>query len=138
MINEERVKQLYKIALYEQNEERTNRQIGQYYRSDFIGKELIKSIFTGTLAFMCFVILWALASWEDMLDSINNLEIVGTAIELLILYVIFLLIYLGATYILYRIRYEKGKKKVKTYADNLKTAYKMYEREEKLKMQEAL
>ncbi len=134
MINEERVKQLYKIALYEQNEERTNRQIGQYYRSDFIGKELIKSIFTGTLAFMCFVILWALASWEDMLDSINNLEIVGTAIELLILYVIFLLIYLGATYILYRIRYEMGKKKVKTYADNLKTAYKMYEREEKLKM----
>ena len=83
---------------------------------------------------MCFVILWALASWEDMLDSINNLEIVGTAIELLILYVIFLLIYLGATYILYRIRYEMGKKKVKTYADNLKTAYKMYEREEKLKM----
>ena len=134
MINEERVKKLYKIALYEQNEERTNRQIGQYYRSDFIGKELIKSIFTGTLAFMCFVILWALASWEDMLDSINNLEIVGTAIELLILYVIFLLIYLGATYILYRIRYEMGKKKVKTYADNLKTAYKMYEREEKLKM----
>ena len=34
MINEERVKQLYKIALYEQNEEKENRPIGKYYKSD--------------------------------------------------------------------------------------------------------
>ncbi|MBQ8626550.1 MAG: hypothetical protein IJ419_10365 [Agathobacter sp.] len=134
MINEERVKQLYKIALYEQKEEKVNRQIGQYYKSDFVGKELIKSIFTGTLAFGCFAILWMLGSWEDVLDSINNLEIVGIAIELLIMYGVFLVIYLGATYIVYGIRYEVGKKKIKTYTDDLKTAHKMYEREEKLKM----
>lgn len=134
MINEERVKQLYKIALYDQNDEKQNRQVGQYYRSDYVGKEMIKSIFTGTFAFGCFAVLWLLSSWEDVLESINNLEIVDTAIEMIVIYVIFMAIYLGATYLVYQIRYSAGRKKMKEYTSNLKTAQKMYEREEKLKL----
>lgn len=134
MINEERVKQLYKIALYDQNDEKQNRQVGQYYRSDYVGKEMIKSIFTGTFAFGCIAILWLLSSWEDVLESINNLEIVDTAIEMIIIYVVFMVIYLAATYLVYNIRYSAGRKKMKEYTSNLKTAQKMYEREEKLKL----
>lgn len=134
MINEERVKQLYKIALYEQNDEKQNRQVGQYYRSDYVGKEMIKSIFTGTFAFACFTVLWLLSSWEDVLESINNLEIVDTAIQMIIIYAVFMVIYLGVTYVVYSVRYAAGKKKVKGFTSNLKTVQKMYEREEKLKL----
>ena len=134
MINEERVKQLYKIALYEQNEEKQNRQIGQYYKSDYIGKEMIKSILTGTLAFACFAVLWMLGSWEEVLDSINNLQIIDTAIEMMINYALFMILYLPSTYVLYSARYEAGRKKIKDYTECLKTTHKMYEREEKLKM----
>ena len=94
----------------------------------------MKSIVTGTLAFGCFAILWMLSSWEDVLDSINNLEIIDTAIQMIIYYGIFMVIYLPATYVVYRARYEAGKKKIKEYSADLKVAYKMYEREEKLKM----
>ena len=52
MVNEERVKQLYKIAIYEQTEEKHSRQTGLYYRSDYIGKEIVKSFFTGSIAYM--------------------------------------------------------------------------------------
>lgn len=134
MINEERVKQLYKIALYEQNDEKENRQVGHYYKSDYVGKEMIKSIFTGTFAFCCFAVLWLLSSWEDVLESINNLEIVNTAIEMIVIYVIFMVIYMGATYVIYSVRYSAGRKKIKTYTSDLKTVQKMYEREEKLKL----
>ena len=134
MVNEERVKQLYKIASYEQNEEKRNRKVGQYYRSDYIGRQMIGSIFTGSIAFVCFAVLWMLSSWEDVLDSINNLEIVGIAIEMIIYYVLFMALYLVATYIVYRVRYEAGKKKMKIYMNDLKRMQKMYEREEKLKM----
>ena len=134
MINEERVKQLYKIALYEQKEEKKHRQIGQYYKSDYIGKEMMKSIITGTLAVGCFAILWMLSSWEDVLDSINNLEIIETAIQMIIYYGIFMVVYLPATYLVYRARYDAGKKKIKEYTTDLKMAHKMFEREEKLKM----
>ena len=137
MVNEERIKQLYKIASYEQNEEKTNRKVGQYYKSDYIGRQMIGSIFTGAIAFVCFAVLWMLSSWEDVLDSINNLEIVGIAIEMIIYFVLFMVLYLVATYIVYSVRYEAGKKKMKKYINDLKIAHKMYEREEKLKMQEA-
>ena len=134
MIKEDRVKQLYKIALYEQKEEKQNRQIGQYYKSDYIGKELIKSIVSGTCAFGCMALLWLLGSWEDVLESINNLEIVGTAFRMIAVYLVFMVVYLGATYVVYRYRYDAGRKKLKEYTKNLKNAKKMYEREEKLKM----
>jgi uncharacterized membrane protein YbhN (UPF0104 family) len=95
---------------------------------------MIGSIFTGTLAFGCFAILWMLSSWEDVLESINNLEIVGIAIEMIIYYLIFMALYLIATYIVYSVRYDAGKKKMKKYIADLKRMQKMYEREEKLKM----
>lgn len=134
MVNEERIKQLYKIASYEQHEEKRNRKVGQYYKSDYVGRQIIGSIFTGAIAFVCFAALWMLSSWEDVLDSINNLEIVGIAIEMMIYFALFMVLYLTATYIVYSVRYEAGKKKMKKYMNDLKLAHKMYEREEKLKM----
>ena len=134
MINEERVKQLYKIALYEQSEEKRNRKVGQYYKSDYTGRQVVASIFTGTLAYGCFVGLWLLASWEEFLESINNLEIVGIVVSMIIYYLAFMVLYLIATYIVYSVRYESGKKKMKQYINDLKRAHKMYEREEKLKL----
>ena len=55
MINQERVKQLYKIALYEQKEEKNHEAVGQLFKSDFIGKEVVKSIFSGTIAYCLMV-----------------------------------------------------------------------------------
>ena len=60
MVNEERVKQLYKIAVYEQNEEKEHRQAGQFYRSDYIGKEVVKSFFSGSIAYLIMLALWAI------------------------------------------------------------------------------
>ena len=134
MVNEERVKQLYKIAFYEQKAGKKNRKIGQYYKSDYVGRQMIGSIFTGTLAYACLALLWAFSTWEDVLESINNLEIVGVVIEMLIYFGIFMAIYLLITYVVYSVRYEVGKKQMKKYITDLKIAHKMYEREEKLKM----
>lgn len=134
MINEERVRQLNKIALYEKNEENLNREIGQFYKSDYVGKELIKSIFTGTFACGCFAILWLLGAWEDVLEKLNSLELTGMIVNMITFYLVFMVIYLFATYVVYSMRYEARKKKLKEYTSNLKTMHKMYEREEKLKM----
>ena len=133
MVNEERVKHLYKIALYEQNEEKQNRPVGKYYKSDYIGKEIIKSVFTGTFAYGCIAALWLLGSWEEFLESMNSLEVMDTAIEMAIAYGVFMLVYLGITYIVYSVRYEARKKKLKEHTKNLKRIYQLYEREEKLK-----
>lgn len=134
MINEDRVKQVYKIALYEQSEEKQNRQMGKYYRSDYIGKEIIKSIFSGTIAYAFMAVLWAMSNWREVLGLINSMEIVGTVVEMILIYVGYMAVYLLATYVVYAIRYKVGKKKLDGYKKDLKILHQMYEREEKLKM----
>ena len=133
MVNEDRIKQLYKIAIYEQTEEKEHRGAGQYYRSDYIGKEVMKSFFTGSFAYLIMAVLWMIANWELVLHQINTLEIMDTVVVMLVVYVIFLILYLFATAMVYYFRYKHSKKKVEAYVENLKKAYSMFDREEKLK-----
>lgn len=133
MVNQDRVKQLYKIARYEQTEEKEYRQIGQYYRSDYVGKEIIKSIFTGTIAYAIMAILWVISNSELVLHQINTLEIVDTVVAAIGIYIAYLAVYLAGTAIVYYYRYEGNKGKVDAYVADLEVAQSMFEREEKLK-----
>ena len=133
MVNEEHVKQLYKIAIYEQNEEKEHRQAGQFYRSDYIGKEVVKSFFTGSIAYMIMVALWAISNWNLFMHQINTLEIVDTFVVVVILYVLFLAAYIFVTALVYYYRYKESKKHLEAYIKNLKSVHIMFEREEKLK-----
>lgn len=134
MVNEDRVKQLYKLAIYEQNEEKLHRQAGQYYRSDYIAKEVMKSIFTGTLAYVIMAVLWMMSNWSLVLHQINTLEIVDTLVVMLVFYIGFMIIYMFATVMVYYFRYKQSKKKLDAYVEDLKVANNMFEREEKLKV----
>ena len=133
MINEERVKQLYKIAIYEQNEEKEHRQTGLYYRSDYISKEVVKSFFFGSIAYVIMALLWVMSNWDLVMHQINTLEIIDTVIVMLVGYVLFLVVYLFATALVYYFRYKHSKKKLDEYVGDMKKAYNMFEREEKLK-----
>ena len=133
MINEERVKQLYKIAIYEQNEEKEHRQTGLYYRSDYISKEVVKSFFSGSIAYVIMALLWVMSNWDLVMHQINTLEIIDTVIVMLVGYVLFLVVYLFATALVYYFRYKHSKKKLDEYVGDMKKAFNMFEREEKLK-----
>ena len=133
MVNEDRVKQLYKIAIYEQTEEKEHRQAGQYYRSDYIGKEVVKSFFTGSFAYLIMAVLWMISNWDMVLHQINTLEIIDTVAVMVVVYILFMVVYLFATALVYYYRYKSSKKKLDAYIQNLKVAYSMFEREEKLK-----
>ena len=134
MVNEERVKNLYKIALYESREEKSQTQTGHFYKSDYISKEMIKSFFAGTAAFILMIALWAISSMEAFLESLNNLEIIRDAVVMLVLYIAFIIVYLFIAYLITCARYKDGRAHLKEYMAALKATKKMYEREEKLKM----
>ena len=134
MINQERVKQCYKIALYEQKEEKQHEAVGQFFKSDFIGREVIKSIFTGTIAYCLMVVIWAICNIEEIMQMLLDFEIFDVALDIGFMYVGFLAIYVFATILVYNVRYKNSRKKLEEYMQHLKTVDKMYERDEKLKM----
>lgn len=131
MINEEKVKELYKMAIYDNTKEKKCQQMGHYFRSDYVAKELIKSVFSGTIAFVLIVIIWEMNRMTEFMAEINHMDLMSFGTNLILIYIAFMSIYLLITYVVYSIRYTNGRKELKNYTSHLKKINKMYEQDDK-------
>lgn len=138
MVNEEKVKELYQLALYDNNKEKECHQMGEYYQGDYIWKEVIKSFFSGTITFFLLVVLWALKGSDTLLESLNKIDYMEFGVNFVLVYIAFLAIYLFITVVIYTVRYKIGRRELKRYEGHLKKVNKIYDREDKLKNQEVL
>ena len=119
MLNEEKIKIMNKLAMYEQGEGKKYLPVSKYYRSDYIGLALIKNFFLVTIGYGL-----ALAGGAAM-----NLVKLGT--EIVVGYVAVLIVFSLLTYIQYSVKYHRAKKSVKKYYSELIQLNKIYGREEK-------
>ena len=133
MINEDRVKELYAIAQYEGTQEQKNRQMGQYFRDDYVWKELFKSFFLGSIAYAILIVFWGLANSSKLGAIMNGDSITILIITVILTYIAFMLVYMLVTYFCASKRYAMGRKELKRYSAHLKKVNQMYCREEKLK-----
>lgn len=133
MVNEQRLHSMIKIAKFDANDGESCKPMIQYARKDYVALQLLKSFVIGTIAFFIMLGLWVLYSMETLMKQINNMDLIQSAITLGILYGVFMVIYLLATYIIFNVKYTYGRKKVKKYYAGLKKINAMYLREERLK-----
>lgn len=134
MVNEERLRHMIKISRFDTFDGKECRPMTQYARKDYISLQLLRSFVTGTICFGLLLGLWGVYSMQTLMEQINSLDIRGFLTTLLTLYVVFILSYLIATYIVFYVKYTTGRRKVKRYYGSLKKVNQMYEREEKLRM----
>ena len=133
MINEDKVKELFYVARYDSEEDRFQKQMSSYYGWDFIWKEVLKSFFTGTLAFTGLTVLAVFTNAKQLLADINKIDFQSAGVMLGLIYIAFMLAYIMITIIVYAVRYKTGRKKARQYMEHFKRVGKMYKREEKLK-----
>ena len=134
MVNEERLHYMIKMAKYDTNDGKQCKPMTQYARRDYISLQLLKSFVTGTICYGLLLVLWGLYSMETLMESINQMNLLGLIITVVGLYISFMIIYLSATYFVYEMKYTEGRRKVKKYFNSLKRVNQMYERERRLKM----
>ena len=131
MLNEEKIKIMNKLAMYEQGEGKKYLPVSRYYRSDYIGLALIKNFFLVTIGYC--LILAGIAAYfgEYLVDNIHKMDLVAVGRNAVIGYVVVLVVFSVATYIQYSVKYHKAKKSVKEYYQELTQLIKIYSREEK-------
>ena len=131
MLNEEKIKIMNKLAMYEQGEGKKYLPVSRYYRSDYIGLALIKNFFLVTIGYC--LILAGIAAYfgEYLVDKIHKMDLVAVGRNAVIGYVVVLVVFSVATYIQYSVKYHKAKKSVKEYYQELTQLNKIYSREEK-------
>ena len=132
MINEEKVKIMDRLAVYEKQEGRKYLPVS-YYGWDYIWKEGLKSFFTGTFAFAGLVVMWVAVNAAELLDRINKLDFKAMGVTIGILYIAFMAVYIFVTIVVYTARYKAGRREVRKYANHLKAVGRIYSREEKIK-----
>lgn len=120
MLNEKKVILMTKLASYENTEGKRNLKIGNYFRSDYISLQLIKSVIFGTIAFLLMFGLYILYDLENFMMDIYKTDLLRFAKDVLLSYAGFIVVYGVITYIVYFVKYRKARKSLKCYYHNLK------------------
>lgn len=129
MLNEERIKLMTKMAAYEADEGKKNVAIGNYFRGDYIGLQVIKSIISATIAFVIVFGLFVFYDFEVFMSDIYKMDMLGFGRTVITAYLIFVAVYALISYMIYTYRYAKARKSLKMYYNNLKKLAYLYDKE---------
>ena len=119
MLDEKRIRQMTKLAFFEKKEEKNALRIGRYFRSDYIGKELLKNFFLASIGYILVLAVAVLYHIEWLVDEIDTIDLQFAAGCLIASYLCFLAVYSIAVYVISTIRYQGAQKKLKWYGKEL-------------------
>lgn len=128
MLNEERIILMTKMASYEEHEGKKNLAIGNYFRSDYIGFQLLKSVISATVAFLIVFGMFVFYDFEMFMQDIYKMDLLSFAKNVLIAYAVTVGGYTVITYIVCVKRYNRAKQSLKCYYNNLKKLSGIYEK----------
>lgn len=127
MINERKVILMTKLASYETREGKKYMAIGRYFRSDYVSAQLLKALFSGTLAFGIIVGMAVLYDLETFMKNFyQTTDMIEMLKELGVKYLISMGIYLLVVYVVATYRYYRSRQSLKVYYGNLKKLSKYY------------
>lgn len=127
MLSQERIKLMTKMAAYEENEGKKYMSIGSYFRSDYMGMQVIRSVICGTLAFFLLAGLYVYYHFETMMQDIYKMDLLLLGRRVLFYYIVFIAAYSVITYVIYSFRYSRAKRSLKNYYYHLKQLAAIYD-----------
>lgn len=118
-----------KMAAYEEHEGKKSMAIGTYFRGDYIGKEVIKSIIYATVAYIIIIGIYVCYDFELLAQDIYNMDLIQFGTQLLGDYLKLVVGYAIITYIYYAMRYQTARRSLRSYYNNLRRLSSMYRKE---------
>lgn len=126
MLNEERIILMTQMASYEKGEGKKNVKIGNYFRSDYIAIQLLKSVVAATVAYAVVLALYIFCDFEQFMIDLYKIDLFAFAQNVLTYYAVVVVGYAILTYVICSWRYAKAKKSLKCYYHNLKKLNTLY------------
>ena len=130
MLNEERVKQMTKIAMFEQREKRDILPMMHYGKRDYLALHLILCFLAGTVFYLLLyggivmLLIWV------VIPNLSTMTLILGAVLGILGYIVYLYIYLRLMYQKAQKRYREGRQKIKKLAAEYRVLEEMYQQEE--------
>ena len=115
-----------KMASYETHEGKRNVAIGSYFRGDYVGWQVLKSIISATIAFVVVFGMYIYYDFEVFMMDIYKMDLIEFAKSILSMYLWTIGIYAAVSYVVYTIRYMRAVKSLRLYYMNLRKLAGMY------------
>lgn len=130
MLNEERVILMTRLASYECGEGKKNVKIGNYFRSDYIAVQVLKSVVCATIAYAVVFALYIFYDFEVFMQDLYKIDLVAFAKNALYYYGFTVVGYSILTYIVSTYQHAKAKNNLKLYYHNLKKLNSLYDQQQ--------
>ena len=126
LLNENKVKMMTKMAIYEKNEGRKMIKTAKYFKSDYIAFGVLRTLITTTIAFIIMLVMGVLYNIDKIITDINNLDYSAIETGIIICYIVMLILFSVIALIVYSRQYDNSRKGLKRYFSRLNKLERFY------------
>lgn len=126
MLNENKVKMMTKMAIYEKNEGRRMLKTARYFKSDYIAFGILKTLITTSIAYIIMLIMYVLYNMESIIKDINKIDYTEVGTNLIIGYVAMIAVFSAIAFVIYGKQYDNSRNGLKRYFSRLNKLERFY------------
>ena len=130
MINESRVRLMTGLAVYESREGNLDERIGNHFRGDYIGGQMLTTFVFATVAYLLGTFAVCFYHFEKLMLAIYSMDLTQVVVRFVVSYLLFLLAFLLITYFVYSYRYNRARTRLEWYYRELHRLSGTYRKEE--------
>ena len=130
MLSEEKIILMTRLAEFEQGAGQIDLKRTNYYKTDYIRWQIIKTLLSVTGAVFLVLLLVALYNAEYLITNALELDFVNIGKYILVIYIGTSIFFVCLTIAISSIQYEQSKRRVKEYYANMNNLLEYYEEEE--------
>ncbi|MCR4908457.1 MAG: hypothetical protein K5985_06455 [Lachnospiraceae bacterium] len=126
MLDEKRVRLMTQMASYEETDGRKMIPVTTWFRSDYVGFNMVKSALSITIVYVLVVGTYIFCNVEKYIADFYKTDFMSLLRRFLSIYAVVTIAYLLVAFLLYTYRYNKARKSVRTYQRALSLLLTMY------------
>ena len=130
MLDEEKIKLMTRISIYEKNEDINDLAMSKFYKEDYAKYGCLKTLVATTVCYWLCVAVYVLINFQEVLNNLNNMDYFKTISRLMAGYVAVMVVFYIYAFIVYNFKYVKAKKRIIRYNRDLSKLIKLYEKDE--------
>ena len=131
MVNENKVKLMTKMAMYEKNEGTEDIAVSTYYKKDYLSLRMLISLIWVTFGYAIALLILCVAYVDELMEHLSMESFILFVAGVVIGYCVLLLLYGVGAYHFYQKKFIEARKRVKNFNHLLTRLNKMYEKERK-------
>ena len=133
MLNENKVKMMTKMAIYEKNEGKKMLRTAKFFKGDYVSLAVLKSTIATTFAFIIVALMVVLCNTESIIRQINSMDYAALGKKIVVYYVLSLIVYAVISGIYSAYQYDKTRSGIKKYVMRLNKLERFYNLQRKKK-----